>query len=115
MGKKKSTGFGLCLRKFREAAGLSQAQLAERAGMHLHGVTKLEQGYREPSWATVLALAKALGVSTDAFAGSEASYAEGKPKAKPRGRAPKATPATPPAEDLETTAKKIRGRTRKKS
>lgn len=97
MAKKKSTGFGPCLRELRETAGLSQAQLAERAGMHLHGVTKLEQGYREPSWATVLALAKALGVSTEAFAGCDAALAQGRAKAKPRGRPPKAMLATPPA------------------
>ena len=103
MAKKKTTGFGLCLRELREAAGLSQAQLAERAGMHLHGVTKLEQGYREPSWATVLALAKALGVSTDAFAGCNAILAAGRTGARPRGRPAK---ATPPA----GAAKKPKGR-----
>jgi transcriptional regulator with XRE-family HTH domain len=81
--------------------------------MHRHGVTKLEQGYREPGWATVLALAKALGVPTDAFARCNAIHAQGKPKAKPRGRPSKATPSTPPAADLEATAKKPRRRPRK--
>jgi transcriptional regulator with XRE-family HTH domain len=79
MAKKKTTGFGGRLKQFREAAGLSQAQLAERAGLHLHGLTKLEQGYREPSWASVLALAHALGVSVAAFDG---------PPPQPPARAP---------------------------
>jgi transcriptional regulator with XRE-family HTH domain len=68
MAKKSSTGFAARLRELRDAAGLSQAQLADRAGMHLHGITKLEQGDREPSWATVLALAKALEVDCRSFA-----------------------------------------------
>lgn len=60
-------GFGERLRDLRTAAGLSQAQLAEKAGMNVFGVAKLEQGQREPSWATVLALAGALGVECTAF------------------------------------------------
>jgi transcriptional regulator with XRE-family HTH domain len=67
MAKKRATGFGRRLRELRAAAGLTQAQLAERAEMHLHGLTKLEQGDREPSWATVQDLARALGVSCEAF------------------------------------------------
>jgi transcriptional regulator with XRE-family HTH domain len=31
------------------------------------GIADLEQGRRKPSWETVLALAKALGVTPDAF------------------------------------------------
>lgn len=61
------TGFGARLKALRAEAGLSQAELAEKAGMHQFGVAKLEQGQREPSWATVIALAKALGVDCTAF------------------------------------------------
>lgn len=70
MGDKtgEGTGFGERLKELREAAGLSQAQLAERAEMNVFGVAKLEQGQREPSWATVQALAAALGVECTAFA-----------------------------------------------
>ena len=35
--------------------------------MNQFGVAKLEQGVRDPSWATVLALASALGVKCTAF------------------------------------------------
>ena len=55
------------LKELREKAGFSQAELAKRAGMHLFGVAKLEQGQREPTWATVQALAEALGVECTAF------------------------------------------------
>jgi transcriptional regulator with XRE-family HTH domain len=59
--------FAVKLKRLREAAGLSQPELAARAGMNQYGVAKLEQGVREPSWATVQALAAALGVSCEAF------------------------------------------------
>ena len=73
MAKKKTTGFAARLRELRTKAGLSQAALAERAELHLHGITKLEQGEREPSWATVQALAAALEVTCEAFAGESGS------------------------------------------
>jgi DNA-binding XRE family transcriptional regulator len=59
--------FGERLKELREAAGLTQAGLAERAGMNRFGVAKLEQGVREPTWATVRALARALSVGCVAF------------------------------------------------
>jgi len=70
MGDRKehnSTGFAARLKELREEAGMSQSALAEAAGMNLWGIAKLEQGTREPSWHTVLALADALGVSTEEF------------------------------------------------
>jgi transcriptional regulator with XRE-family HTH domain len=68
MAKQSVIAFGVRLRELREAAGLTQAQLAERAGLHPQGVVKLERGEREPAWSTLLALADALGVSVSAFA-----------------------------------------------
>jgi putative transcriptional regulator len=82
MAKKMVTGFAARLREQRTAAGLTQAELAERAGMHLHGVTKLEQGDREPSWATVQALARALGVSCAAFEDAPAEVPPAKKRKK---------------------------------
>src|SRR5215475_11659612 len=60
-------GFASRLKSLREQAGLSQAELAQCAGMNRFGVAKLEQGVREPSWATVQALARALGVEVGEF------------------------------------------------
>jgi transcriptional regulator with XRE-family HTH domain len=59
--------FGQVLRRLRDAADLSQMDLAVRAGLNLFTVAKLEQGKREPTWDTVQALAAALGVSCEEF------------------------------------------------
>jgi transcriptional regulator with XRE-family HTH domain len=59
--------FGRRLKALRERAGLTQKELAERAGLALSAVGHLEQGLRQPSWATVVALGKALGVRSTAF------------------------------------------------
>jgi transcriptional regulator with XRE-family HTH domain len=86
------------LRQLREAAGLSQAELAERAGMHRFGVAKIERGERVPGWDTVLALGKALGVPCTAFeaeGGAQGSAEQprgpGRPKKAAEGAAPKKT------------------------
>ncbi len=53
--------FGSLLRRFREAAGLTQEQLAERAGISVKAVSALERGRRQrPYPHTVRALADAL-------------------------------------------------------
>src|SRR5262245_35390845 len=58
--------FGEWLRQYRTAAGLSQEELAQRAGLSAHGISDLERGARKnPYPATVRLLADALGV-TDA-------------------------------------------------
>jgi transcriptional regulator with XRE-family HTH domain len=84
MSEQKVSGFGFRLRELREAASLSQEALAQRAGMHRFGIAKLERGEREPVWATVRALARALGVSCSAFESDSDAPTEGPPK--PRGR-----------------------------
>jgi transcriptional regulator with XRE-family HTH domain len=57
--------FAARLRELRERAGLTQAQLADRAGLHLSAVTRFEQGLREPALGTAANLAAALGVTVD--------------------------------------------------
>lgn len=59
--------FGARLKELRENAGLSQGELAERAGIHRVQVNRLESGERSPNWTTVLALARALNVTCEAF------------------------------------------------
>jgi transcriptional regulator with XRE-family HTH domain len=82
MGKRKDagTGFGVVLKRLRVKTGLSQAALAERAGMNVFGIAKIEQGIREPGWGTVLKLTEALGVECTAFC----EEAKAKPTAKRR-------------------------------
>ena len=55
-----TSGFGDLLREYRQAAGLTQEGLAERAGLSVHGIQKLERGvthpYRDTAQRLVLAL-----------------------------------------------------------
>lgn len=56
------------LRAFRAGAGLSQPQLAERAGLTVGAVRQIEQGRRKRLYGeTLLALADALGVKVEDF------------------------------------------------
>lgn len=58
------TSFGVLLRDHRRAAGLTQAELAERAGLSWRGVIGLERGERRsPHHDTVARLAAALGLT----------------------------------------------------
>ncbi len=59
--------FGAILKLLREKAGLSQRKLASRAGLAFQGISFLEKGLRQPSWATVRRLARVLGVSVVEF------------------------------------------------
>jgi predicted ATPase/DNA-binding XRE family transcriptional regulator len=58
--------FGARLRRLREAAGLTQEELAERAGLTRKAISVLERGERKrPYPHTVRSLADALGLSED--------------------------------------------------
>ena len=58
--------FGDALRRFREATGLTQEQLAERAGLSYNAIGSLERGDRQrPYPHTIQALATALQLSAD--------------------------------------------------
>jgi transcriptional regulator with XRE-family HTH domain len=56
------------LREQREKAGLTQLQLAEKAGIPIGSLRNLEQGQRLPGWGPVVKLSKALCIPTDTFA-----------------------------------------------
>jgi transcriptional regulator with XRE-family HTH domain len=103
------TGFAGLLKRLRQASGLTQGQLADRAGFHGFTVAKLEQGLQEPTWPTVLALAAALGVNCLAFvAEGRGEQAEARRPGRPR----KATGALP-TEALEAEQAKPPARTGK--
>ena len=57
--------FGLLLKRYRRAAGLTQETLAERAGYSTTYLSKLERGERQPLPFTIEALADALGLTPD--------------------------------------------------
>ncbi len=64
------TPFAALLREHRTAAGLTQEELAERAGLTVNAVGQLERGQRRrPYPHTVAALAAALGLTDEQRAG----------------------------------------------
>ena len=78
--------FGTLLRRYRIAAGLTQEELAERAGISLRSLGNMERGARTPHRDTLALVAAALGLS----AGEQAVFLE----ARRRGSAA-ATVAAP--------------------
>jgi predicted ATPase/DNA-binding XRE family transcriptional regulator len=58
------SSFGTLLRHHRLAAGLSQEELGERAGVSVRGISALERGFRRaPQRETIALLVKALGLN----------------------------------------------------
>jgi transcriptional regulator with XRE-family HTH domain len=59
--------FGERLQQLREKAGLTQERLAEASGVNVWAIRNYEQGRREPNWKVAIHLARALGVTVEAF------------------------------------------------
>lgn len=64
-GERELRQLGRAVRNVREKAALSQAQLAENAGLTVRPLRELEAGRSSPSLSTILAIAEALSVSLD--------------------------------------------------
>jgi transcriptional regulator with XRE-family HTH domain len=64
---------GKNVRRLRTAAGLSQAELAERMGVDRAYVSGLELGQRNPTIVTLWHITKALGVNLRALVTEEKS------------------------------------------
>jgi transcriptional regulator with XRE-family HTH domain len=73
-------GRGELLQRLRQAAGLSQPQLAEAAGVPVATLRDWEQGRRAPPLDTAARVAVALGVSIDELAGAGPAARKGKAK-----------------------------------
>lgn len=58
------TAFGQSVRKYRDAKGYSQEELAEKADLDRTYISDIERGTRNPGVKNVVCLAKALGVSS---------------------------------------------------
>src|SRR5262249_3101400 len=66
MASTASIRFGDLLRRHRRAAGLTQAELAERASLSMRAINDLERGARQtPRNDTVALLATALGLAEE--------------------------------------------------
>jgi transcriptional regulator with XRE-family HTH domain len=59
--------FAVNLRRAREAAGISQEELAERCEVHRTEISLLERGGREPRLGTLVKLATALSTTPEAL------------------------------------------------
>lgn len=93
------------LRALREAAGLSQEELAARAGLSPHAISALERGTRtRPYPHTLRSLAAALDLDEDQRAGLLAAV-PARPARQPADPAPSRTPR-----DLPTPATPLVGR-----
>jgi transcriptional regulator with XRE-family HTH domain len=63
--------FAKRLRALREAAGKSQGDLADEAGLSRTYLNQLEAGKRDPSLSTLTRLARALRVKLEALIGAQ--------------------------------------------
>lgn len=59
--------FGARLKMLREAAELSQAELARRSGVKTQSLASWEIGHRTPNFIDVIRIAAALGKNVDDF------------------------------------------------
>lgn len=57
--------FAFNLRRLRTAAGLSQEELADRAGLHRTYISSIERGQRNISLENIFVIANALGAQPD--------------------------------------------------
>jgi transcriptional regulator with XRE-family HTH domain len=58
-----STLFGQVLQRYRSDTGISQEELAHRAGVDRTFISRLERGVRQPTITTLIAVGAALGTS----------------------------------------------------
>jgi transcriptional regulator with XRE-family HTH domain len=82
---KKEETFASRLQDLRESAGLSQYRLAQLSAVSKQTLSRLELGTAQPSWDTVQALARGLGIDVGAFVIDKTAPVPADP-ARPRGR-----------------------------
>ena len=73
------------LKALRAEAGLSQSVLADRAGIAVTTLRQFEYGLREPSYGSLVKLARGLGVSLAAFDGAPLEPPARAPRRKRKG------------------------------
>ncbi len=67
MGTDIARAFGSRVRELRRAQGLSQEELADRAGLHRTYLSGIERGQRNPSLKNIAAIAETLGLGLSAL------------------------------------------------
>ncbi|HEU0026832.1 MAG TPA: helix-turn-helix domain-containing protein [Ktedonobacterales bacterium] len=102
------SSFGALLRRYREAAGLTQEALAQRAGLSVRGISDLERGARQsPRRETLDLLASALALPPHKRALLEAARSPLAP-----GQPPDSTARALPPNNLPAQATPLIGRER---
>ena len=96
--------FGGLLKQYRDEKNLTQQALADLSGLTQAEIARFEKGHQKPAWVTVHRIAKALGVTCDAFASAAETEA-----AEPRRPAPGARKREPAT--VKRKAKKTKKRT----
>ncbi len=66
-GKITKRSFAEVLREVRQENGLSQEELADRAGLHRTYISQVERGLKSPSLRSLEQIAQALGVPPSAL------------------------------------------------
>ncbi len=102
--------FGAQLRSAREAAGLSQQELAEKASIAIDSIQNWEQGRTRPRLPALAKLAQTLGVSLDVLVIDGEGQSEGQ-RRRGRPRKTNAAPSEPPTD--QSAAKRAAKPTRK--
>lgn len=90
-------GFGDQLRTARERAGLSQQELADKAGISIDSVQNWEQGRTRPRLPALGQLAQALGVSLDVLVIGGEKPTPARPRGRPKKDAGQGDAESPPA------------------
>ncbi len=62
--KNMSKGLGQQLKTLREKAGLTQAEVATKAGISVNYYARIERGEENPTWVKIEHIKKALGVKS---------------------------------------------------
>ena len=92
-----SVELGARLRRYRRERGWTQAQLAAKAGLSTHTVSRMERGSVRPLERTAAALAKALGVEAERLLGLD-----GQPVLFPLPEGPRTARVSPDSTLSET-------------
>lgn len=79
--------FGLTLKRLREAAGLTQPQLAKAISTTTRTVSRLETGEVSAKWPMVVAICKSLRVSCEEFAAPVAKKGAKAGRGRPKNKA----------------------------
>src|SRR5437588_2383050 len=107
MANGRTMQFGDLLRQHRMAAGLTQEALAERAGLSVHGVQKLERGVTRPYRDTLQRLVHGLDLGDEDAA---RFHAAGAPMPRQRSAQQTGNGGAPPWTDLPVEVTSFVGR-----